>query len=544
MPLNTKRHFFLFFIACFFVLLGLAGCASIQAPTGGPKDSIPPKILKETPKNFTTQFKANEINVEFDEYFKLNNSFKEISLSPATEKLPEYKVRKKILNIRFQDTLAPNTTYTINFGNAIADYNESNILKNYVYVLSTGNKIDSLSISGKVINAVTKKPELDATAFIIPLSQDTVFGKKRAPIFTSTDSAGNFSLKYLRGDTYRIYAIKEEGGGDKIYNSTNELIAFLKDSIVLGKDTSGLKLELFKEEPDVFKLKDRKIENTGRISFIFNKELIEPSLRILHPSELDSKKIVEFSRTNDTAYIWTENMNFDSISVAISDKNVSIDTTNIRRNKRDNYKQEITISDNIPSSAIKPGTRLQLTFTAPVSSINPGQINLLQDSVPVKNFTVVKDSSSTRKFYISYTWRKKRQYILDIPENTVNGTYGGKNKAYNKQFTLDEIENYGNLSVLFTVPDTGRKYIIQLLDAQENIIKSNTITTSAKLDYIMYPVGKYRFRVIYDDNKNDKWDTGKVSLRRQPEIIWNNPNEITLRANWDLEEKITIPPPL
>ncbi|MBC7913157.1 MAG: Ig-like domain-containing protein, partial [Pyrinomonadaceae bacterium] len=184
------------------VFLGLYGCASIQHPTGGPRDSVAPQIIRESPKNFTTSFKGDEINIQFDEYYKLTNAFKEISVSPAMEKAPIFKVKKKVLNIQFMEKLEDSTTYTINFGNALSDFNEGNLIKNYMYVLSTGNKIDSLSISGTVVDAITKEPVLNATVFLLPVNQDTLFGKKRASLFTTTDSSGNYSLKYLRNNTY------------------------------------------------------------------------------------------------------------------------------------------------------------------------------------------------------------------------------------------------------------------------------------------------------------------------------------------------------
>src|SRR5690606_35577360 len=140
------------------------------------------------------------------------------------------------------------------------------------YVFSTGDEIDSLSVVGTVTNAVTLEPVFDATVLLIPVKQDSIFGKKKANIFTRTDSSGNFRLQNLSENDYRIYALEEENN-DRIYNSPNEKIAFLKDSIHLTGDVTGIKLKTFKEIPVEFRLMDRKIENTGRILFIFNKSI-------------------------------------------------------------------------------------------------------------------------------------------------------------------------------------------------------------------------------------------------------------------------------
>src|SRR5690606_4227965 len=146
-----------------------------------------------------------------------------------------------------------NTTYTINFGKAIGDFNEGNPLLNYSYVFSTGNVIDSLSISGNVIDALTKKPEKEIAVILIPTRQDSIFGKRKANIFTITDTSGNFQLKNLREDTYRIYALKEENN-DRVYNAAGEYIGFLNDSIQLRKDTAGIQLQISKGIPKDFRL--------------------------------------------------------------------------------------------------------------------------------------------------------------------------------------------------------------------------------------------------------------------------------------------------
>lgn len=536
-----------FLLLCpFFLLISamifIQGCASIQTPTGGPRDSIPPKVLKETPGNFTTNFRADEINIQLDEYFKIANESKEFSVSPAMDKNPFFNVRKKVLNIQLKDTLAPNTTYTINFGRGLVDYNEGNVLKNYMYVFSTGNKIDSLTITGTVTSAVTKKPILDATVFIIPISQDSIFGKRRANIFTTTDSSGNFSLKYLREGTYRAYALKEEGG-DRVYNSPNEEIGFLTEPLVLTKDTANIKLELFKQEAKTFRIVDRKIEKDAKITYMFNQRLTKPGIRILQPEALNPSKIVEFSNTNDTLSMWTETMEFDSIQVAITNEGKDIDTSVIRRNKRDEYNRELKISDNTPSSRLKPGTDLVLTFSAPVADrINTSKITFLQDSVSVSGLRIFRDTTSTRRYIFRYPWRVDRSYILKLDENAFAGRFGGGNKPFEKVFSRDEELNYGNLALSVSVPDTSKQYLVQLLNDKDELLRENPISKNTVIQYNMYPVGKYRFRIIYDANKNGAWDTGDVYIRKQPENIWNAGVEITLRANWELEEKLTVPP--
>src|SRR5690606_8021998 len=231
-------------------------------------------------RNFTTR----EIVLSFDEFIKLNNQFSEFSISPDVEKQPEYRVRKRNLHITLPDSLEANTTYTINFGKGLVDYNEGNPVENYTYVFATGPELDSLTISGRVSNAYTKvfdeKEDKDVKVLLIPTRQDSIFGAKKANIFTSVDTSGNFQFRNLREDTYRIYALKEQNN-DRIYNSPDELLGFLMDSIVLDQDISGIHIEYSKGKPQQHRTIEKKIEKDGTILLTFNQQLDEPKLNII-----------------------------------------------------------------------------------------------------------------------------------------------------------------------------------------------------------------------------------------------------------------------
>lgn len=525
------------------LILYISSCASVQAPTGGPRDSIPPKVLKEFPKNLSKNFTAKTIEIEFDEFIKLSNEFTEISITPTLEIPPIYRAKKENLEIKFDKPLEPNTTYTINFGQAIADVNETNILKNYTYVFATGDEIDSLSLSGQVTSALTKEKLKDVTVFILPVSQDSLFGKKRASFFTTTDTAGNFQLNNLRENNYRIYALDEQGSGDRIYNSQNEQIGFIDTPIVLNKNISNIRLQVFKAVPQTFQVLDRKIEPDGRILLAFNKPVLTPSVRIMDSPDLDANKSIEFTGKRDTAFIWQQEIAFDSLKLEVSDAGTPIDTVLLRRNKRDTYTRSVSISDNISGIKLKPRTDVAITLSAPISAAQQSLLTILEDSVQVRSFQLVKSVSSTRSYLIKYPWRTGKEYTLKFAENVFTDIYGNKSKVFTRKFSLDTDENYGNIELKVTVPDTASTYIIQWMGEKENIYRENSINKNTTLSYTTYPTGKYRIRVIYDDNKNGIWDTGDVRKNKQPEKIWMFEKIISLRPNWDLEESLTIPPP-
>jgi len=540
--LNPKSAFFGKNIIVVLFSLLLFGCASMQKPQGGPRDLTPPKVLKATPENMTRNFKAKEVRLDFDEFYKLSNQYQEITISPAMEKQPEYNISRKSLIIDFKDTLQKNTTYVINFGKAIQDVNESNVLKNFTYVFSTGPHIDSLSMSGNVVNSTTQEKEKDATVMIFPVSQDSLlFGKKKPTIFTTTDSSGNFSLNNLHDGEYRIYALKEPSP-DKIFNNDKELIAFSNKPIVLNKDTSNIRLSLFQQIPEKFRIAEKKLTNDGVLSLVFNKRLNNPSVKVVYPQGFDNQKIVDISKTRDTALVYMRNMDFDSLRVAILDNNKPIDTVYQLKGRKESFVRTLTFKYGINrDNRLKPGTDLRIVANLPIETFDQGLVALTEDSVNVTNFTLQKDTANAKHLLLKYRWRVNSKYQLILNEAAFTDIYGDKNKRTGVDFQADKPENYSQLTVKVTVPDTSKTYVLELLNDQKGIVQTNVITKNASVVYKGILTGKYKIRVIYDTNKNGRWDSGNVRQKNQPENIWINEKEFTLRPNWEAEEAMGIP---
>ncbi|PWS32718.1 Ig-like domain-containing protein [Pedobacter paludis] len=545
MPNLKAQYFNLKNLTVVFALLLFFGCASIQTPQGGPKDTKPPKVLSMLPKNLTKNFNAKKVVIEFDEYFNINDEFKEFSISPDQEKLPILKKRQKRLEITLQDSLEKNTTYTLNFGKSIADVNENNVVKNLSYVFSTGPEIDSLSLSGRVSSALTGETEKDVVVFILPLERDTLFGKKRPSIYTLTDSSGNYKLNNLRKGSYKIYALKETGS-DKIYQQSSDEIGFIKDPIVIDKNIDNINLQVFKELAPEFRVVDRKLNNDGSILLTFNQQLKNPKLTVMDPPAVDVGKRVYFNKTNDTAKVWVNDLSFDSLKLAIQDQGKVLQTVGFTRGKKDTYTRDLTITDNLSANKLNPYQTITLNFPFPITAADASKVTLLEDSVKRTNFELVKDSVDFLKYYVKFPWRQKRTYDLKLGAGTFTAIFNAKNKEVNKTFKMETTDSYGTLTLNVEVPDTSKSYIVQFINEKKTPIKSSVITKNSPIIFANYPAGKYFIRVIYDENKNGIWDTGNVKLGLQPEKIWYTTKEMSLRANWEREEQLAIPltPPL
>ncbi|MCX3264377.1 Ig-like domain-containing protein [Pedobacter agri] len=544
MPNLKAQYFHLRNLLVVVTSLLLSGCASMQTPQGGPKDTTPPKILSMTPKNQTRNFNAKKITIEFDEYFKLVDESKEFSISPEQERAPILKVRSKRLEIELQDSLEKNTTYTLNFGKAVADINESNVVKNLSYVFSTGNEIDSLSISGNVKSSLNDEAEKDVTVLIFPIERDTLFGKKRPSIYTLTDSSGNYKLNNLRAGSYKIYAIKESsGGGDKIYQQVSDEVGFLKDPIKVDKNLENINLQVFKEVASDFRVLDRKLANDGIITIISNQQLKNPKITVTDPAKVDVGKYVHFSKTNDTAKVWLTDFGFDSVKVAIQSDGKILQTLNFNRGRKDTYVRDVTITDNAGNGKLNPFQTYTLTFPFPITSADATKITLLEDSVKRTTFQLVKDSTDFLKYYLRYPWKQKRTYDIMFAAGTFTAIFNAKNKEINKTFKLETTDSYTTLVYNVSVPDSSKNYIVQFLSEKKDIIKSFPIKGNTKLRFANYPAGKYMIRVIYDENRNEIWDTGNVKLGTQPEKVWYLKALLDLKPNWEREDPLAIPPP-
>src|SRR5690606_28047665 len=526
-------------ISCFIllILLSLSRCANMQRPTGGPKDSIPPQLLEESTPNFTTNFTEKRIVLRFDEFIKLNNQYKEFSISPDLEEIVDYRVRKRDLVITLPDSLEENTTYTINFGKGLVDYNEGNPFVDYNYVFATGDELDSLSITGSVINGFTKefdpKKDENIKILLIPTSQDSIFGKRKANIFANVDTSGNFKFNNLREDSYRIYALKEQNN-DRIFNGNDEWIGFLEDSLYLDQDIADIHLEITQAYPKEFRTLEKKFESTGHILLTFSKPLEEPKTKIIFPADLDERKIEQYSFKNDSAKIYIPQTELDSIKIELMDGTEIMDTIFIRVNKNAKFNREVKPILNI-TNKVDRVRHITLTSTSPLADVDKSKILIHEDSVSRRNFQLQQDTINRNLYHIRYNWRPKRDYELVIQEGAMRTPFDDINLESKTRFTLDESDNYGNIHFTVTGLDSTMNYIVELIDESKEKVfeRKPLIASNPKISYTNYPGGKYSLRIIYDANNNGRWDPADVYAKKQAENIWYLNKTFTIRANWD-----------
>ncbi|MEP6616320.1 MAG: Ig-like domain-containing protein [Ginsengibacter sp.] len=266
-----KIIFFFLFLAFICELhINLSGCAQVISPTGGARDSIPPVLLSANPKDGTTNFTGNRITLNFNEYVVIDQLRENLLVSPTPKNDPYVDFKLRTVTIKIRDTLEPNTTYTVNLGDAIRDLNENNPFKNFSYVFSTGNVIDSSEFSGKVEVAETGKIDTTLLVFLYKNLYDSAVRKEKPKYISKVNPKGEFHFKNLSPGTYNAYALLD-ADGSKTYNSKSELFAFADSPVVVNDHSKSINLYAYVEEKPVTPVvkatpnQEKKLKYTTRI---------------------------------------------------------------------------------------------------------------------------------------------------------------------------------------------------------------------------------------------------------------------------------------
>lgn len=322
--LKNIAGFFSFLILATIVSLLQMSCGQIGMPTGGPKDSLPPRLVKASPNLKMLNFNSKEIKLTFDEYVEVADIQKNVFISPLTKYNPQVSYSLHTVTIKLKDTLKPNTTYTINFGDAIKDINEGNIFKDFAYTFSTGNYIDSLSLEGRVVLAETGKADSTLLVLLYRNADDTAVVAKKPDYIAKVSGSGKFKFTNLPSDNFRVYALKDNDAG-KTYNIKTEMFAFMEGNKPFKTPYSGDSLILFAFQQE--KQKETPSGTTGNTKSIKATETklkytisTRDRIDLLNPIEIDfnipiknfRKEKIVFSDTNYKV-IGVKDIHFDTL---------------------------------------------------------------------------------------------------------------------------------------------------------------------------------------------------------------------------------------
>lgn len=530
---------FVALLLIFLMALSLYQCAQRGAPTGGPKDETPPVLLSSSPESGTTNFNQKNIVLEFDEYVVTKNLRKQLIISPPMNNFPTISPTSasKKLKINISDTLKPNTTYVLNFGNSIQDNNEGNPYPFFTYVFSTGDYIDSLEVNGSIKDALTPKPDNFVTVMLYEYNEsykDSLAFTERPMYVTNTlDSLTTFKITNVKPGKYKLIAIKDKNS-DYLFDPNEDKIAFVENPITVGNDSINYELTLFKQIKN-YKASRPVQASDNRIIFGYAGTRDSIEITPISPVTPGFKAIVSKEPQKDTLNYWYSPKQTDSIVFTVA-KGRQIDTFKVRLKdtKPDSLKLSPMYSSNLPM-----GKYFGWNANIPLVATDSSKITVMnKDSINIP-FTTKLDADKLQ-YELIFETEHNQNYRIEALPGAMTGFFGQSNDTLRTNLKTKPFEDYAVLHIQITIP-LEFPVILQLTDEKGNKIEKELNVQQAQNEYIFNDMnpGKYRLRVIEDRNNNGVWDTGNFLQHLQPEKIIYYPKTIELRANWEVEEIFT-----
>ena len=586
---NSKSLYYIFIIIAAAVMYS---CANIGNPSGGPIDKTPPIFMRSNPTPNAVNVKDRKIEIFFDEIVTLKDPSTKIIVSPAQTEMPRMSALGRKVTVELVDSLLPNTTYTIDFSNSIQDNNEGNAIDNFAFAFSTGSVIDSMRVSGYVLDSRTLEPMQSVVVGLQSNLADSAFHKEKLQRVALTNDRGQFTIRNVSPGSYHIFALKDLDRDYKFGNPTED-IAFL-DSIIVpsigsreAADTvyndlneidtimratrpayfpNDILLSMFNEDRKSQYLANNLRVDSTRISLTFAAASDTlPSLSIVGRNDVpDQWYTLERSQTNDTLTYWIRPphlVSADTLMVATTylrtdtASNLSWGTDTLKftfqrqKAKKKKKNEETDSLEQIRFMELHPlanGTQevyapLLLQTGTPIERYSREafhlQRKLQNDTIfypaEIKSIALRDSTLNRRDLMLKVDWEPGAAYTLAVDSLAMTDIYGLQTKPLKVDFNVRKMEEYGN--IVFNIPAVRDSAIVELLDGTEKIVLRAPVK-SHRAELLNLLPGKYYARLFIDRNGNGKYDTGNYDMHLQPEETVYYPGAINLKKNWDVEQ--------
>lgn len=573
----------------------MGACASIGRPNGGAYDYDPPVLVKVSPGTGERNVTKNKVVLEFDENVQVQDVMTKVVVSPAQKLNPQVTANGHKVTVELRDSLLPNTTYTIDFSDAIKDLNEGNVVDGLATDFSTGDTIDSLKVSGMVFEARTLEPAQGMLVGVYSNMSDTALTTLPMERIAKTNQYGQFTIRGLRPGDYRLYAINDINrdyhwdrsediafydvtispvAGDSIV--TDSLLnAAGQDSIVTRRVTTykpdDLLLTWFNEGYIPQYIKD--YQRPSRHKVVLTMGAASDSLPVLRPVGGTLNGVPHESwtmlhrneRADSLEYFITDSTIIMTDSLQLAVTTFRPDTADVWRWMTDtlrfNYKSPKPVekkkkknddeaADTMPvidflTLTLKTGSTqdlygpILLTTEQPLGRIDPAglRMEMKRDTVwdTIAPPVIVRvDSLSLKNYRIDYDWQPDTRYRLTIDSAAVSGIYGHWNNTVTHEFKVNAVEDYSALYFAVTGLEPGERAIVEMLKNDSPVDTASVVNGMASFPHIM--PGEYYARMFIDRNGNGKWDTGSIADTLQPEDVFYYPKKLALKKNWEVEQ--------
>lgn len=573
------------------VIAALYSCASIGRPDGGPLDETPPRFIGSTPAAGALNNTKTKVSLSFDEFIKLEKANEKVVISPPQVQQPEIKASGKKISVNLLDSLKPNTTYTIDFSDAIVDNNEGNPLGNFAFTFSTGSAIDTMEVSGTLLEASNLEPVKGMLVGMHSNLSDTAFTKLPFDRVARTDSRGHFTIRGVAPGKYRIFGLMD-ADQNFAFSQKSEALAF-NDSLVIPRweerirqDTTwvdSLTIDTVVERKYTYYLPDNVILRSFKedlfSQYLVKNERLTPekftlyfaakadTLPVLKGLNFDERDafIIEKNLTNDTIHYWVKDsllykqdtlslsLNYlytdtlnqlvprtDTLNLVAKTVKKAVDEPKKKKKKKGEEEEPeptkfLHVSTYIPST-MDVYDYISLSFDEPIASFDSAAIHLKQKVDTLWEdilFTFEQDSLQLRKYNLYYEWEPTREYEFSVDSTAFHGIYGLFTDKIKQNIKVRSLEEYG--AIYFNVSGCDSIAFVELLDTQDKVVRKVPVVNGQADFYFLNP-GKYCARLINDTNGNGVWDSGEYETKRQPEMVYYYPQILEPKANWEVEQ--------
>ncbi|MCH5318714.1 MAG: Ig-like domain-containing protein [Paramuribaculum sp.] len=571
----------------------VTACASMGRPEGGARDVDPPVFVRSNPAPGAVNVTNKRITIDFNENVQIKDVMGKVIISPPQQLNPQISANGKRVTVELKDTLKPNTTYTLDFTDGISDLNEGNEIDGFAFAFSTGENIDSLQISGMVLEAATLEPAQGFLVGVYSNLSDTAITTLPFERITRTNQLGQFTLRNLKEGAYRIYAINDMNRDNhwdrsedvafydvtitptaKYTSHTDSLkAADGSDSIVVNSNTeyapNDILLTWFNEnyQPLYMTKHERPASNKLYLEFAAPSDSL-PVLTVLNGDfagqKLDKLAVLNASATRDSLEYWfTDSVLIKQDSLLLETKYLRTDSLdqiswtvdtmyfNVRGNsvkkadnkKKKNDEEADTLGPKIHFLELRTdGSKTQdvhlpfyLSAAVPVADFNTDGVHLevLDDTVWIEVVPPeVSRFSSNRpmRFRVDYEWEPGGKYRFTIDSAAVRDIYGEWNNKMVHEFNVRNENEYS--SITFNISGIDQPAIVQLLGTNDQPVAAVPVENGKAIFLNMMP-GTYYARLFADRNGNGKYDTGSLLDSIQPEEVYYYPKKIPLKERWD-----------
>lgn len=517
----------------YFLLLSCIAlsCAQIVQPTGGQNDKDPPELVSSFPENKTRNFKSQEFKLTFNELVDASAIHNELFIVPDPGSPYETKVKNNVVTLKFDKPLAENTTYTLNFRNGIKDLTERNPARNLKLVISTGNELDSLQLSGTITDLFTKEPKMDVTVGLYP-ADTLAFSKKKPLYFVKTDSSGKYLLENLKNDKYFLLAFTDKNNNLR-FDQKEEYLGFLPDSLDLQSNIDLPGMEVYRSDHSRNKIK-RAISRENEFTIQLDKSALSAE--------------VSYENLNDTTVLSYQlagaHLNFYKLKESISD---TVHTVILLRDSllvTDTLKQKIyfkedrtrkrktetlTINSNVRNGQeLTSDITYELSFDKPLVRMDTDKIRFLTDTLEKEKVDI--QIIDNQHINLKIKTNAERETSLTIPSSVFESYLGDTNAVFILRNPILQHDQTGLLEG--DTPDSETPKIAILQNEQRNKEFARQRFTRKFLFEHIIP-GTYHITVIYDTNNNGIWDPGDLEKLTPPEKIVTTREALRVRANYE-----------